>query len=503
MVSKVKVLGSGFNGVKGGKGFKGLAKALGGLKNRKPMTRGELRDYIKVFLGIDVPDKSMCEGHCSPMDYLWYSYSRDLAGGGGGGDAIVWANRSGSKTMLAAVATLMDCLFKAGCEVRILAGSMSQSGRMYEYLRKFINEGFSDAVDGAVLKERCGFVNGSRVELLCQSGKSVRGRHVHKLRCDEVELFDEDVFNAAKFITQSSGGINAGMEMISTMHRPYGLMNRLVKGADDAGVPVFKWCMWEVIERCEGRSCSRCALWSYCGGRAKDANGYLRIDDCIGQMRRSSRAGFEAEMLCMRPSRDDAVFEMFDEGEHVRCVDYDAHLPLYRAIDFGYVNPFVCLWLQVDGAGVVRVIDEYVRTRATVGENTAAVIGRTPCGEDAVAGTFCDPAGAGRDDVSGSSAVREMRRMGVRVRYRRSGIVEGLELIRAALRDAAGRSGLVIDPRCERLIESMKCYHYAAENEAGAAEVPVKDGVYDHSIDALRYFFVNYKRSGRLRVIDY
>jgi hypothetical protein len=29
------------------------------------------------------------------------------------------------------------------------------------------------------------------------------------------------------------------------------------------------------------------------------------------------------------------------------------------------------------------------------------------------------------------------------------------------------------------------------------SELPVKDGVYDHPIDALRYFFVNYKNRGK------
>ena len=29
--------------------------------------------------------------------------------------------------------------------------------------------------------------------------------------------------------------------------------------------------------------------------------------------------------------------------------------------DFGFANPFVCLWIQVDENGLVRVVDEYVR----------------------------------------------------------------------------------------------------------------------------------------------
>jgi hypothetical protein len=73
---------------------------------------------------------------------------------------------------------------------------------------------------------------------------SVRDQHIHKLRCDEVELFDNDVFAAAKFTTQSTDGLLATMETISTMHRPYGLMQKIVSSANQFGTPVFKWRMW-------------------------------------------------------------------------------------------------------------------------------------------------------------------------------------------------------------------------------------------------------------------
>jgi len=34
-------------------------------------------------------------------------------------------------------------------------------------------------------------------------------------------------------------------------------------------------------------------------------------------------------------------------------------------------------------------------------------------------------------------------------------------------------------------------YHYPDFGTAGG-ELPLKDGLYDHPIDALRYFFINY-----------
>ena len=284
------------------------------------------------------------------------------------------------------------------------------------------------------------------------------------------------------------------MELISTMHRPYGIMQREVATGRQIGTAVFKWCLWETIEKCVGRTCAQCPLWSDCQGRAKRAAGYLRIDDCITQMQRSSRAGWEAEMLCIKPSLENVVFGEFDPKVHVRAVDYDPNLPLYRTLDFGFVNPFVCLWIQVDDAGCVRVIDEYVRSRATIDVHAQQLRVQTACPEERVAATFCDPAGAGANDVTGTSVVRELRGLGITTRYRRSGILEGIELIRRAIRSGDGRGNLMISPRCPRLIEALQCYHYPDGGRTAPGELPLKDGLYDHPIDALRYFFVNHQR---------
>ncbi len=464
------------------------------LRRTRPKQKRDLKNYVKVFLGIDIPDKKICPEHNSPMDYLWHSFSADFsAERRTNADAIIWANRTGGKTELAAVATLVDCVFKPNCQVRILGGSGEQSGRMYEYLTGFLHSGFEKFLAGPVRKSKCSFVNGSAVEVLTQSPMSVRGQHIQKLRCDEVELFDEDVFAAAKFTTHSTSGIVAAMEMISTMHRPYGLMHKIVSSAEKFGTPVFKWCLWEVIEKCMDRSCSQCPLWEDCQGKARRANGYLKIDDCITQRRRASRAGWEAEMLCKRPSLENVVFDEFDTDRHVQPVDYDPNLPLYRTLDFGFVNPFVCLWIQVDNDGVVQVIDEYVRSRATIDVHAAELKSRTPAPEERIAATFCDPAGASVNDITGTSVIRELRTLGIVTQYRRSGILEGIELIRRAIRCGDGSSTLIISPRCQRLIEAMRCYHYPESGSAAAAgELPLKDGLYDHPIDALRYFFVNY-----------
>ena len=54
-------------------------------------------------------------------------------------------------------------------------------------------------------------------------------------------------------------------------------------------------------------------------------------------------------------------------------------------------------------------------------------------------------------------------------------------------------SRLKVSGRCGDLIRALKCYHYPQrQGRKVPSELPQKDGVHDHAIDALRYFFVNY-----------
>jgi len=235
------------------------------------------------------------------MDYLWYAFNADfLKQKKGNADAVVWANRGGGKTELAGILTLLECIFKDGCQIRILSGSGLQAGRMYEYFRRFLKRGYEGLVEDITTwpSDKTSFKNGAVVEVLKQSETSVRSHHVHKLRCDEVELFKPRVYEAAQYTTMSTEGLVASLDCISTMHKRHGLMKKLVDEAEKLGRPVFKWNLWDVIEKCRGRSCSDCKLNDVCKGKARDGIGYFKITDAITQLERTKAASFNLEMLC-------------------------------------------------------------------------------------------------------------------------------------------------------------------------------------------------------------
>jgi hypothetical protein len=145
------------------------------------------------------------------------------------------------------------------------------------------------------------------------------------------------------------------------------------------------------------------------------------------------------------------------------------------------------LWIRDDGA-CVQVLDEYVQPQRTMCEHIELIESR-PWKSKRIC---CDPAGNGRNDQTAESNVSFLKRRGYRVLSKRSLIVEGLELIRTALRPGAGKPTLLIHRRCKNLINAMQGYRYA---DTGSGELPLKDGEHDHLIDALRYFYVNRDRA--------
>ncbi len=431
--------------------------------------------WVKGATGLHVPRRAVCKGHCAPMEYLGRAYF------GGERTMVVHGPRGGGKTRLGAVATLLDAVHRDEVAIRILGGSLEQSLRMWEYLAEDVEKvGVAKAKGKKIV-----FPNGSSVGVLAQSQRAVRGMHVQKLRCDEVEMFDREVWEAAQMSVKSKGGVVGSIEAMSTMHKAYGMMNEIVERAGEKGMPVVKWCILEVLEKCgEERVCGVCPLEEDCHGIAKtDCEGFFSIDDAIAIKQRVSLEKWQTEMLCRRPSVSGMVFPNFSVDVHVKEVEGKAN---WVAVDFGYANPFVCLWICDEG-GVVKVIDEYVMREKTVEEHVKELSSR----HGDVKRAACDPAGNGRNEQTGESTVNVLRRNGYSVKSRKSEIMDGVEKIRAGLCSGDRRVSLVIHPRCKQLIKAMRCYRL----EEGK-ETPLKDGEHDHAIDALRYFFVNREGTG-------
>ncbi|MFN7022167.1 MAG: hypothetical protein ACK4WH_12690 [Phycisphaerales bacterium] len=529
-----------------------------------PPTPEALHGWIAEHLDIHIAQDSLIDGHAAPFDYLVHAFFEGRYRRGPSGwalaaadsprspDCVVWANRGGGKTFLGALATLLDMVFKPGVQVRILAGSLEQSGHMHEHLRGFFElPAFAPMVRGAVTSRRIVLTNGSRVQVLSASERSVRGTRVNKVRCDEVDLFDRQIWNAAQLTTRSKrlpgpwgDSVSGAVEALSTMQNPYGLMWGLVTdrhgaGTDTvrAGAPpraLFRWGVVDALEHCPPeRPCDRCGLHDDCAGRAKlrppDRAGHLAVDDALAQKARVDRQTWKSEMLCLRPARSDTVYPEFETDLHV-LDEGDARLraraPIayFAGMDFGWRSETVVLLASLDAAGTLVVEREHAAARLTINDHVAMIRSWVDQGAtDALNPVLdprrgiewisIDPAGAATNDQTARSNAALLRAAGFTVRVRRHAVRDGLRLVRARLapalaidpdqRPADGQAPpprLFVHARCRRLIECLQRYRYTGAEQS--AEPDKREG-FDHACDALRYLVVGLDLHHPVRRRDY
>lgn len=158
----------------------------------------------------------------------------------------------------------------------------------------------------------------------------------------------------------------------------------------------------------------------------------------------------------------------------------------FRSIDFGYINPFVCLWLAVDADGRLYVYRQWYMTQKTVSEH-ASIISELSRGET-IQYTIADHDAEDR---------ATLERCGIPTRPADKRILPGIQAVSEYLRkDATGKPrlfvlrnslveadrNLVADNKPHSLEQEFDAYVWSDNN---TREMPLK--TYDHAMDALRY----------------
>ena len=273
--------------------------------------------------------------------------------------------------------------------------------------------------------------------------------------------FDEQIWGALK-PSLESGGRFIG---VSSSAGPTGLFYRLLENAEESG--------FDTMRIHYSSHPKRKKKWEAQAKRGLSAQRWAQ------------------EMEISFESGSDSVYNEFDRVRHILSEPWRVRTdwPLYRAIDFGYHHPFV-LWIQESPQGDLIVFDEWAGDDATT-EQMLLAIQRVDLShgldEAYMRWSACDPSGAAVKD-SGISSVDFLQRAGIKLRYRHSHIAAGVELVKSFLEDARRNVRLRFSPRCKKTIADLAGYRWAAGRDE-----PLKDGRSDHSMDALRYFIINYQ----------
>ncbi len=426
--------------------------------------------------------------------------------------SLVLGPRGGGKSYLSALATHIDSIRYDRHGTLILGGSEAQSRQIYQALNDYQDPigDYSPIINLAATKAN--YVTESFVEYIAASSKSVRGPHVPTLRLDEVDEMDPDIRESSFGMSMAIDGIPASITMTSTWHRVGGPMKGLLEDGDAGKFPVYRFCVWEVLERCPDErsgpdleNCPSCPLVPWCHSdrdghgrgipKAKRSNGHYAIDSLIQKVKGLSKRVFESDYLCNGPRADGVWFTGFDRGANVtNAAEYDPALPVHCSVDSGVWTGAVLFQVRDQRCNVFgEYLAENVAAEGAAREILALVDHR--CGDARASENLrvsTDSAGGARNPV-GPTVLSEYERVGLRGRrglecwpkYPGS-VQDQLALVEALVRSADGSVNLTIHPRCTHLIDAFQ--GYARAKRAGQWQDVPEDPQHPHEemIDCLR-----------------
>lgn len=186
------------------------------------------------------------------------------------------------------------------------------------------------------------------------------------------------------------------------------------------------------------------------------------------------------------------VFADFSRERHVakEPIKFNPGMEYCLGVDFGWSAPTAVVFINVDAQENVFVWSELGRRETPIPVIGKHIIDAAAPARPTLIG--CDPAGDAKNEALGTSSVSELRAIFsyevVRYKHKYPGIIQDrVNQIRKWLRN----DKLFVSPRCTNLIQAFEMYRYPDPKGDIQSELPLKDGISDHWIDALGEFFIN------------
>jgi phage terminase large subunit len=168
------------------------------------------------------------------------------------------------------------------------------------------------------------------------------------------------------------------------------------------------------------------------------------------------------------------VYTEFRHQVHIFSYDVPEGWRRVRAIDYGYTNPFVCLWGALDSDNRLYIYDEHYQSRLLIKDHVRAIMSR-------VEGRF-DWTVADWDAQENA----EMADCGISTVRAKKDVIAGLQRVKSRLMvQPDGKPRLYIHERCVNTLREMGMYRWDPGKSGNERETPIKE--LDHAMDALRY----------------
>jgi hypothetical protein len=361
------------------------------LKTRKKIffkkceTKEELSKFIQVFFGLHLPDQTVSRfADTNPLDIIWEVYDICVNKNNPEGieELLYVAGRGSGKTLGMAIAELLIMLHD-GRDICHVGAVIAQAKRCYEYqtnfmlsnkIRPIIDDKKLAQEDRVLQKlnmEKSAFnIEGKPVtlEVLPCTLKACNGPHVPLVVTDEIDTVSGEGLKAFKEISgmlDSKGDKIALRVGISTRKSRYGLMNKMMEEAEEAGRHVRRWTAFEFTERCPdersgttptksyhvlddmevideetyklkdvkkqkdytehmmpGEKCLKCPAAAICLGDAKKQKSKSWMLKPIGELIKKVRSeGTDwalSQLMNLKPSVEGIIYKEYDSRIHVK-----------------------------------------------------------------------------------------------------------------------------------------------------------------------------------------
>lgn len=336
-----------------------------------------LKDWILTFLGLDMPMGHVDpDSNASPIEAMWEIYNTvKLNKGEESPGFIMLSAREGYKTLSS---SMLEVLLMIHFQLTIahMAAIKEQSAKSISYINHF----FTKIEPLLTIK---GWVNTSqnktKVEYRSPEGEDVyvqvivatmagaNSAHVNIMFIDEIDVVkDPAAYEEAKLIPGYDGrnGRHPITVKLSTRKFAFGLMQREIDLAPDAGDKILRWNIIDVTEKCPTKrhkpelpredryvakalplrqlnadefsnlpsveqekwelikqaygGCKSCKLLSVCKTRlaerpAKDVKGlYKPVGAVLNTFRKTDADRAEAQLMCWKPSAKGMVYPRFE-----------------------------------------------------------------------------------------------------------------------------------------------------------------------------------------------
>jgi len=199
---------------------------------------------------------------------------------------------------------------------------------------------------------------------------------------------------------------------------------------------------------------------------------------------------YQQEVLGSYLSMDGGrVYSAFDRNTHIRELTVKPYEPLWWTLDFN-VDPMSSLIVQ-RARGVVEVVGEIVIRHGTTNQACEEFLKRHPRHDGGVL-VYGDASGH-QQQTTGATDYDMIKdhfaaHSSVKVEYRapkaNPSVRERINLTNRQLKSAAGKVGLLIDPRCKELIKDLEQVCFKADSNQIDKD---RDRMRTHLSDALGY----------------